>query len=150
MRQESSELADALEDANHEIDHNKRYLNKLMMENSEYYKRNYAKDAAMAILNGETSALFDIHYISTNEQTEFREFVESYIEKIRCDINSKLNPNTCKQNNSVVPGSVEEIMFIPFVSNALQKIDACVLVILLCLAVFYLFIVPTANDLALA
>lgn len=39
-----------------------------------------------------------------------------------------------------IPAIIGVYLFIPFVSNALQKIDARVLVILLCLAVFYLFI----------
>lgn len=37
-------------------------------------------------------------------------------------------------------------LFIPFVSNALQKIDVKVLAILLLLGMFYLFIVPTISD----
>lgn len=49
-----------------------------------------------------------------------------------------------------MPAIIGVYLFIPFVSNALQKIDPKVLAILLCLAVFYLFVVPTANDVALA
>lgn len=49
-----------------------------------------------------------------------------------------------------MPAIIGVYLFIPFVSNVLQKIDNRVLAILLCLAVFYLFVVPTANDLSLA
>ena len=49
-----------------------------------------------------------------------------------------------------MPAIIGIYLFIPFVSNALQKIDTRVLAILLCLAVFYLFIAPTANDISLA
>ena len=49
-----------------------------------------------------------------------------------------------------MPAIMGIYLFIPFVSNVLQKIDTRVLAILLCLAVFYLFIVPTTNDIALA
>ena len=49
-----------------------------------------------------------------------------------------------------MPAIIGIYLFIPFVSNVLQKIDTRVLAILLCLAVFYLFVVPTANDIALA
>ena len=49
-----------------------------------------------------------------------------------------------------MPAIIGVYLFIPFVSNVLQKIDNRVLAILLCLAVFYLFAVPTANDLSLA
>lgn len=49
-----------------------------------------------------------------------------------------------------MPAIIGIYLFIPFVSNTLQKIDTRVLAILLCLAVFYLFVVPTANDIALA
>lgn len=49
-----------------------------------------------------------------------------------------------------MPAIIGIYLFIPFVSNILQKIDTRVLAILLCLAVFYLFVVPTANDVVLA
>ena len=45
-----------------------------------------------------------------------------------------------------MPAIIGIYLFIPFVSNVLQKIDAKVLVILLSLGVFYLFIVPTVSD----
>ena len=49
-----------------------------------------------------------------------------------------------------MPAIIGVYLFIPFVSNILQKIDTRVLIVLLCLAVFYLFVVPTANDFSLA
>lgn len=49
-----------------------------------------------------------------------------------------------------MPAIIGVYLFIPFVSNMLQKIDTRVLIVLLCLAVFYLFIVPTADDISLA
>lgn len=110
MKQESGELLDALEDVRCEINNDKQYLNKLKKENEEYYKYSYAEDVTLAILNGKASALFDVPYVDTKEQLKFCEYVKSYIGRIWSDVDSELDSDTCKQNNSVTPGSVEEVI----------------------------------------
>ena len=110
MKQESSELSDALEDAKCEIINCEQYLDKLEKENDEYYRYNYAGDITRAILRGESSALFDVPYVNSKRQTEFYNFVQECVSKIKNDVVSGMDSDECKHRNAVAPGSVEEVI----------------------------------------
>lgn len=111
LKKEKSEIMDAIDDIDNELDTLNEQFKKMQEDNYSYYKEDNVFDIVDSLLEQrEYQFNENIPYVSIEYQKDFYNYVEKYMHIIAEKCNDNISIEDCKKQLDIKEDSVEEVI----------------------------------------